>query len=153
MSGTWKDSKISVITCKDSKIRAITSKDSKISVITCKDSKIRAITSKDSKISAITCKDSKISGITCKDSKICGITCKGAHTEKAGLPAQATGTNLLPELRYINKYSAHWQNRLVQVLTGNPLSLVIRNELFIPVSRTCSTRSKIIYFWYSCASK
>ena len=32
---------------------------------------------------------------------------KGARTEKAGLPARATGTNLLPELRYINKFSAH----------------------------------------------
>ena len=31
----------------------------------------------------------------------------GARTEKAGLPARATGTNLLPELRYINKFSAH----------------------------------------------
>ena len=32
-----------------------------------------------------------------------GRTClhKGARTEKAGLPAQATSTNLLPELRYI----------------------------------------------------
>ena len=68
----------------------------------------------------------------------------GARTEKAGLPARATGTNLLPELRYVNKSSAHSQNRLVQVLTGNPLSPVFRNELFIPVSRTCSTRSKII---------
>ena len=44
-------------------------------------------------------------------------------------------------------------NRLVQVLTGNPLSHVFRNELFIPVSRTCSIRLKIIYFYYSCASK
>ena len=32
---------------------------------------------------------------------------KGARTEKAGLPVRATGTNLLPELRYINKSSAH----------------------------------------------
>ena len=71
----------------------------------------------------------------------------------AGLPTRETGTNLLPELRYINKFSDHWQNRLVQVLTGNPLSPVFRSELFIPVSRTCSTRSKKIYFCHSCASK
>ena len=71
--------------------------------------------------------------------------------EIAGLPARVTGTNLLPELRY--KSSAHWQNRLVQVLTGNPLSPVFRNELFILVNRTYSTRSKIIYFWHSCALK
>ena len=81
------------------------------------------------------------------------LVSKGARTEKAGLPARATGTNMLPELRYINKSSAHWQNRLVQVLTGNPLSPVFWNELFIPVSRTCSTRFKIIYFWHTCASK
>ena len=31
----------------------------------------------------------------------------GARTEKAFLPARATGTNLLPELRYIKKSSAH----------------------------------------------
>ena len=36
-----------------------------------------------------------------------GDASKNARTEKAGLPAQATSTNLLPELRYINKFSAH----------------------------------------------
>ena len=31
----------------------------------------------------------------------------GARTDKAGFPAQATSMNLLPELKYINKSSAH----------------------------------------------
>ena len=31
------------------------------------------------------------------------IPSKGDRTEKTGLPARATGKNLLPELRYINK--------------------------------------------------
>ena len=60
----------------------------------------------------------------------------GAYTEKAGLPAQATGVNPLPELKYINKCSVHRENRLEPVSAGNPLLPVFRNDLFIPVTGT-----------------
>ena len=59
---------------------------------------------------------------------------KSARTEKAGLPARATGANLLPELKYINKCSAYRENRLEQVSAGDALGPVFLIDLFIPVS-------------------
>ena len=59
---------------------------------------------------------------------------KGACTVKAGLPARATGANLLPELKYINKCSAYRENRLEKVSAGNTLGPVFLIGLFIPVS-------------------